>query len=75
MDPAANDIEFLTVAAFLARSHGAIGRTAIYEALRRGDIPHARIGRKIMIPSDALERLVVQQSKSDVSTSFSKSDR
>ena len=32
-----------------------LGRTPAYEALRRGDIPHVRIGRKILIPEDALD--------------------
>lgn len=34
-----------------------IGRAAFYEALRRGDIPHLRVGRKIVIPRNALEDL------------------
>jgi len=33
-----------------------IGRTAVYLALQRGEIPHRRIGRRIVIPLSALDR-------------------
>lgn len=33
-----------------------IGRTAGYLALQRGEIPHRRIGRRIVIPMAAVER-------------------
>jgi excisionase family DNA binding protein len=36
----------------------AIGRTAAYEAVRRGDIPSVRIGRAIRCPRHALEQLL-----------------
>lgn len=32
-----------------------IGRAAFYEALRRGDIPSIRIGKRYVIPRQALE--------------------
>ena len=32
------------------------GRTAVYLALQRGEIPHRRIGRRIVIPLSALDR-------------------
>jgi excisionase family DNA binding protein len=35
-----------------------IGRTAAYEAVRRGQIPAVRIGRSVRIPRHALERLL-----------------
>jgi len=35
-----------------------ISRSFAYEAVQRGDIPHLRIGRRILIPRSALHRLV-----------------
>ena len=37
------------------------GRTALYEALRRGELPHIRIGRKILIPEDAFDLMLANQ--------------
>jgi excisionase family DNA binding protein len=33
-----------------------LGRSAAYEAVRRGDIPSRRIGRRIVVPAPALLR-------------------
>ena len=38
-----------------------LGRTATYDALRRGELPHVRIGRKILVPDDALDRMLAAQ--------------
>ena len=35
-----------------------IGRTASYEAARRGQIPTLRIGRRILVPRIALEHML-----------------
>lgn len=35
-----------------------IGRNQAYEAVRRGEIPSVRIGRRIVVPRAALERLL-----------------
>jgi excisionase family DNA binding protein len=35
-----------------------IGRTAAYEAVRRGDIPSVRICRSIRVPRHALEQML-----------------
>jgi len=32
-----------------------IGRTLVYQALQHGEIPHRRIGRRIIIPLVALD--------------------
>ena len=52
---------YLTVAQFRAANQRAIGRTLLYDAIRRGDVPHLRLGRRILIPADALDRLVESQ--------------
>ena len=33
-----------------------LGRNATYEAIRRGEVPSIRVGRRILVPRDALER-------------------
>ena len=35
-----------------------IGRTAAYEAARTGEIPTIRIGKRILVPVAAMERLL-----------------
>ena len=35
-----------------------IGKNAAYEAVRRGEIPYIRIGKRILVPVAALERLL-----------------
>ena len=35
-----------------------LGRTAAYEAVRRGDIPVIRIGGRLLVPKAALERML-----------------
>jgi excisionase family DNA binding protein len=35
-----------------------IGRTTAYMAIRRGELPCLRIGRRVVVPRDAIERLL-----------------
>jgi excisionase family DNA binding protein len=35
-----------------------IGRDAAYDAVRNGDIPSIRVGRRILVPIKALDRLL-----------------
>ena len=35
-----------------------VGRSAAYEGARKGDIPTIRIGRRLLVPRQALERLL-----------------
>lgn len=35
-----------------------LGRTASYEAARRGDLPTIRVGAKLVVPTAALRRLL-----------------
>lgn len=34
------------------------GRTSIYEAIRRGDIRSVRLGRRVLVPRQALKELL-----------------
>lgn len=33
-----------------------IGRNSAYEAIKRGELPHLKVGRRVLIPVAALER-------------------
>ena len=39
-----------------------IGRSAAYEAARTGEIPTIKIGKRILVPVAALERMLAQAS-------------
>ncbi len=41
-----------------------IGRSAAYEAARTGQLPTIRIGRRLLVPIVALERLLQEAGKS-----------
>jgi excisionase family DNA binding protein len=45
-----------------ARSLG-VGRNAAYEAARRGELPVVRIGRRLLVPKVALDRMLEQVGK------------
>ena len=34
-----------------------LGRTAVYDAIKRGDIPSVRVGGRVLIPRAALARM------------------
>ncbi len=42
------------------RKYFGLGRAASYEAARRGDIPIIRIGRKLFVPVQAIERMLAE---------------
>jgi excisionase family DNA binding protein len=35
-----------------------IGRTLAYDAVRRGELPTVRLGRRLLVPQSALDRLL-----------------
>lgn len=39
-----------------------LGRNAAYEAAKRGDIPTVRIGRRLLVPRDAIDQLLARAS-------------
>jgi len=41
-----------------ARALLKLSRSSIYEAIRRGDIPYLKIGRRYLIPRKALQRML-----------------
>lgn len=48
--------EWLTVKQFRERYPGLMGSNLVYEEVRTGRLPSIRLGGKILIPSDALDR-------------------
>jgi len=42
-----------------------ISRAFAYESVRRGDIPHIKIGRRLLIPKVALDRLLASATAED----------
>ena len=48
--------KWLTVEEFRQRSR--LGRNSVYNAIRTNHLPHVRVGRRILIPADSLERLM-----------------
>ena len=60
-DMLSSTTDWLTVAEFVAKFNGRVSRNFVYERIREGAIPSVRIGRKILIPSDALDRLMTAQ--------------
>lgn len=51
--------EILAISVSEARRRlGGLSRQLVYEAVRTGQIPSIRIGRRILIPVSALERLL-----------------
>jgi len=40
-----------------------LSKSSVYEGIRNGQIPHIRIGRRILIPRIALDRMLSGQQK------------
>jgi excisionase family DNA binding protein len=45
-----------------------LGRSAAYAAAHRGEIPTIRLGRKILVPRDQLDRLLAGELQQDAKT-------
>ena len=56
---------FISVREFTKR-HG-LSRNLIYEQLRKGILPSVRLGGRILIPVDALEKLMEIQNQQETS--------
>ena len=38
-----------------------LGRNSVYEAIRRNELPSVRVGRRLLIPKESLERFLTVQ--------------
>jgi excisionase family DNA binding protein len=52
------DDEPLGVSAEVAGKRLGLSRNAAYEAIARGDIPSVRVGKRILVPTRALDAMV-----------------
>jgi excisionase family DNA binding protein len=55
------DIKFVSVREFLEKMP--LSPTVCYRLLNKGDIPSLRLGRKWLIPADAIEQLMESQKR------------
>ena len=56
-----DEVQWLSPTEFLARHRGKLGRNTLYNWLAEGKLPHVQIRRKILIPSDAFDRMLTSQ--------------
>lgn len=52
------DVQRKTLTVEEAARHLGIGRNTAYEAVRRGEIPTIKIGRRLLVPAAALDRML-----------------
>lgn len=48
-----------------ARQYMGVGRTTMYELVRRADFPTVRIGKRIIIPKESLDRWLETQANKE----------
>ena len=53
--------EYITVKEFLQQLHGRLSKNTAYEQVAAGTIPSVRIGRRILTPGNALDRMLAAQ--------------
>jgi len=53
-----NTVEKLTISCEEARKQLGVSRGSIYQAVNTGQIPSIRVGRRILIPVNALRKLL-----------------
>jgi len=63
--PRAEDRPLLTVDEVIALGVLRRGRSAIYEAIRRGEVPSVRIGRTVYVPTGKLRALLGLEADED----------
>ena len=56
------DDGYQSVPEFL-RAHPYLGKNLVYQQIREGRIPHIKVGSKILVPTNVLERLADQQAQ------------
>jgi excisionase family DNA binding protein len=59
-------LKWTTVPKFLEQHRGLVGKTTLHEWIKQGRVPHVRVGRKILLPIDALDRMIVEVGARDV---------
>lgn len=57
--------KWYTVDEFIAANPGMFGKNALYDALRQNRVPSVKVGRKILIPANALEQMLSNNNASE----------
>ena len=52
---------FISVKEFIDSVDGRLGKGSVYAAIAAGTIPSVRIGRRILVPTDALDQILERQ--------------
>ena len=58
VDPVPDAVNVPTLTVEQAARYLSLGRSAAYEAVRRGEIPSLKFGRSVRVPTAALRRLL-----------------
>ena len=58
-------VKWVKVPLWLEQHQGTIGRSKLYEMVRRGEIAHVRVGRNVLVAEDALDRMHEAQAGAD----------
>jgi excisionase family DNA binding protein len=51
-------LEWTTVPKFLEKHRGLVSKNTLHDWIRRGKVPHVKCGRKILLPANALDRML-----------------
>jgi excisionase family DNA binding protein len=51
-------VAWTTVPRFLEAHKGLVSKNTLHEWIREGRVPHLKVGRKILLPEDALDRML-----------------
>ena len=57
--------EYISVKEFLQQLDGRLSKNTVYEQIASGVIPSVRISRRILIPADAMDRMLAAQETLD----------
>ena len=55
--------EYIMVKEFLQQLEGRLSKNTVYEQIAAGTIPSVRIGRRILLPVDALDKALEAQAR------------
>jgi excisionase family DNA binding protein len=58
---ATEERRYVSVREFMEALGGRLSKNTVYEAIAAGTIPSIRVGRRILVPSDALDRMLEAQ--------------
>jgi excisionase family DNA binding protein len=55
-----NEVQWATVPEFLRLHKGLVSKNTFYDWIREGRVPHLQLGRKILVPLNALDRMLAE---------------